>query len=257
MRNIKLILEYEGTEYHGWQVQPGQLTVQQVLEERLARILQENVSLIGAGRTDAGVHAYQQVANFRCASRLPLQSLQKGVNSLLPGDIAVTGSAEVSPEFNARYWARSKVYAYRILNRSAPSAFWRRWSWLQYRPLSLEAMEKALPCLLGTHDFSAFRASGCTARTVVRTVLRADLTRRGDMVEIRLEANAFLRYMVRNVVGTLVEIGLGRRAPEEMAQILAGRDRRRAGATAPARGLTLERVFLKEEERISGEGKAT
>ena len=250
MRNLKLTLEYEGTKYHGWQVQPGQVTIQQVVQEKLARILQETVVLVAAGRTDAGVHALEQVANFHCSSAIPPHNLQKALNSLLPWDIAVTAVEEVPQEFSARYWARSKVYVYRILNRSYPSPIWRRTSWFFPRPLDVPAMEKALPGLLGNHDFSAFRASGCTAKTVTRTMHRADLTRQGDMIEIRFEANAFLRYMVRNIVGTVVEIGIGKRPPENLAEVLAGRDRGRAGPTAPARGLAMEKVFLGPPDRF-------
>jgi len=250
MRNLKLTLEYEGTGYHGWQVQPDQVTIQQVIQERLAGILQERVVLVAAGRTDAGVHALEQVANFHSSSTIAADSLQKALNSLLPGDIAVTGVEEVAEDFSARFWARRKVYLYRILNRSYPSSFWRRYSWFLPRRLDVPAMEKALASLLGSHDFSAFRASGCTARSVIRTLHRADLTRQGDMIEIRLEANAFLRYMVRNIVGTLVEIGLGKRPVENLGEVLAGRDRRQAGPTSPACGLTLEKVFLGPPERI-------
>lgn len=244
MRNLKLTLEYEGTQYHGWQVQPGLVTIQQAIQERLARILQEQVVLVAAGRTDAGVHALEQVANFHCSSSIPADSLQKALNSLLPRDIAVTGVEEVPEDFSARFRARSKVYLYRILNRTYPSSFWRRYSWFLPRRLDVPAMERALPSLLGRHDFSAFRASGCTARSVIRTLHRADLTRQDDMIEMRFEANAFLRYMVRNIVGTLVQIGLGKRPAENLGEVLAGRDRRQAGPTVPACGLTMEKVFL-------------
>lgn len=257
VRNLRLTLEYEGTGYHGWQAQPGLVTIQQVIEDRLERILRESVTLIGAGRTDAGVHAREQVANFRCSSSLPLPNLHRGLNSLLPDDIAAVGMAEAPPEFNSRYWALSKLYVYRILNRPCPSPHRRLYSWRISRPLEVEAMREALSCVTGEHDFSAFRASGCTARSVVRTVYRAELIRSGDCVEILLEANAFLRYMVRNIVGTLVQVGEGKRKPEEMAAVLSGRDRRLAGPTAPARGLTLEKVFLKPSDSLALSGEAT
>lgn len=245
MRNIKLVLEYEGTAYHGWQAQAGsgKKTVQETIEGALASLTQEAVNVFGAGRTDAGVHALGYVCNFATGSRIPSAAWAPALNHLLPDDIRVLESEEVVPAFHARYSALGKIYAYRILNRRAPSPLNRHGAWHVNQHLNTTAMRNAARLLIGKHDFSAFRAAGCGARTPVRTLKSISIKRSGDMVEIRLEADSFLQYMVRNMVGTLVEVGLGRFKPEDVGRMLASRDRRTAGRTAPAHGLYLVTVF--------------
>jgi len=243
LRNIKLVLEYDGTNYHGWQVQPGLRTIQGVLEGALRRMFAAKINLYGAGRTDAGVHAWGQVANFLLEHSLALDKLILGLNSLLPADIVVRAAAEVAPDFQARYSARSKTYVYRLYNRRLPSAFERNYAWHIPYALDVAAMRQAAECLLGEHDFSAFQAAGCVARNPVRRILGIDFSKEAvDVWRISITANGFLRHMVRNIIGTLVEVGRKRRPPEWVAEVLASRSRQLAGRTAPPQGLFLARV---------------
>ena len=242
MRRFKLILEYEGTAYHGWQVQPGLPTIQGLLQDALARIVGAPVSVTGAGRTDAGVHALAQVASFRADTRLDLPTLRRALNASLPRDIVVRHAEEVPPEFDARRSARSKIYRYSILCRDHPSAFLGRHSLYVPHPLEFAAMARAAELVVGTHDFSAFRAGTCTAATPVRTVLRAAWRQDGDLWHFEITANAFLQHMVRILVGTLLEVGRGKRPPSHVAEVLVTKDRRRAGKTAPPHGLCLVEV---------------
>ncbi len=242
---LRLTVEYEGTRYLGWQVQPGGPTVQGELERVLAIALREPVRVRGAGRTDAGVHAAGQVATAP-VSRAPgdLGRLCRSLNAMLPEDIAVRDLAVVDDAFDARRHARSRVYEYRILNAPAPSPFWRRWAWHLTMPLAVDAMDAAARLLEGEHDFAGFRGADAkeTPPTTVRCVLASGVHREPPLLVYRVEATAFLKHMVRNVVGTLVEVGSGARAPESIAEVLAGCDRTRAGATAPPHGLSLVAV---------------
>lgn len=242
MRNIRLILEYEGTRYHGWQVQPDVPTVQGTLEERLSRITGEKASVTGAGRTDAGVHALGQVANFLTASRAPLSAFSLGLNSLLPPDITVIRAEDAPPDFDARRSARKKLYRYRILNRPVPSALRRDFSWWVHEPLDIAAMEASARVLIGPHDFSAFRDSDPDMPDPHRTVISCSPRREDDMIIIEIEADGFLKHMVRIIMGTLALVGRGKGSPAWVAEILEACDRRRAGPTAPARGLCLVEV---------------
>ncbi|NPV03524.1 MAG: tRNA pseudouridine(38-40) synthase TruA [Syntrophaceae bacterium] len=244
MRNIKLTIEYDGTAYNGWQRQADVLTIQQVMEDTLARILNDRVVLVASSRTDTGVHAMNQVANFRTSSGLPLRNLHLGVNSLLPPDIVVKEMSEVPWEFHAQYNARGKVYRYRIFNNPVRTALERHRCWHVRRPLDLGAMQRAARHLLGTHDFSSFCASQSEVEDRVRTVTDARLVREeGEgMIAFWIEADGFLRHMVRNIVGTLVDVGRGAIPAEDMARIVGARDRRAAGQAAPARGLCLMEV---------------
>ncbi len=243
MRTVLLTLEYDGTDYVGWQVQPNGPSVQAALERALSTLVKEPVKVTGAGRTDAGVHARGQAASVRTDKGLPLKAFVAGVNALLPKDIAVLSAEEREEGFDARRSARGKIYRYRISNRPGRSPLERRFAWEVFQPLSAEAMARAGAALVGRHDFSAFRASDCEASTTVREVRRLEVRRSGERVEVEIEATAFLKHMVRNIVGTLVEVGLGRREEASVAAVLAGRDRVQAGATAPAHGLCLEKVF--------------
>ena len=243
MTNWRLLLEYDGTEFEGWQLQPGARTVQGELEEAFARITGRRVVVYGAGRTDTGVHAAGQVANARAETRLEPAVLQRALNASLPRDVAVRALSAVPDAFDARRDARSKLYLYRVWNAATRSPLHERWSHPLPAPLELGAMRAAAEALLGTHDFASFRAAGGKGRTSVRTLTRLELSgERGGELRFEVEGNAFLRHMVRNLVGTLLEVGRGRRPAGWPAEVLAGRDRRLAGPTAPARGLTLVRV---------------
>jgi tRNA pseudouridine38-40 synthase len=240
---LKLLVEYEGTHYSGWQLQPDGPTVQAVLERALATTLREPVRIRAAGRTDAGVHACGQVVAVP-VTRVPenLRRLVGSLNALTPDDIAIRDVSIVDDTFDPRR-ARSRLYEYRLLVSPTPSAFWHRFAWHHPASLDVDGMARAVADLVGEHDFAAFRAADADPQTsTVRRVLVSELRRDGDLLVYRIEATAFLKHMVRNVVGTLVEIGRGERLPGALAQILASRDRRRAGPTAPAHGLTLVAV---------------
>lgn len=241
---LKLTVEYDGEAYQGWQLQPGGATVQAVLERALATALREPVRVRGAGRTDAGVHARGQVAAVR-VMRVPddLGRLMKSLNALTPDDVAVREITVVGDDFDPRRHARSRAYEYRILNAPAPSPFWRRYAWHIARPLDAAAMDGAARALEGEHDFAAFRAADAEpVRSTLRRVFRSRVEPEGELLVYRIEATAFLKHMVRNIVGTLVEIGHGTRPADDLAGVLAGRDRNRAGPTAPPHGLTLVAV---------------
>ena len=248
MRTLKLTLEYDGTDYVGWQIQPNGPSIQAALEAALAQLLGEPVRVTGAGRTDAGVHAAAQVASLRTGKGLPLKAFVAGTNGLLPKDIAVTDAQEMREGFDARRSARGKIYRYRIANRPCRSPLERRFAWEVFRPLDVSAMRAAAAPLLGRHDFSAFRASDCEAKGAVRELRRLEVARDGAAVIVEAEATAFLKHMVRNIVGTLAEVGLGRRAADAIPELLASGDRTRAGATAPPQGLCLIKVFYDEVE---------
>jgi tRNA pseudouridine38-40 synthase len=245
MHNIKLILEYDGTNYRGWQSQKGsgKPTIQDTLEHAIRRITEEDARTYSSGRTDAGVHALGHVANFQTSSTIPAKAWAPVLNHVLPDDIRVQSSEEVSPDFHARYSALGKIYHYRILNRRAPSALYRHYSWHVNTRLNLRNMRSAAACLVGEHDFSAFRSSGCSAKNPVRTLRAITIKKNGEFVDIFLEADAFLMHMARNIVGTLVEAGLGRYTVDAVKEALASRDRNKAGRAAPACGLYLLRVY--------------
>ncbi len=243
MRTIKLTIEYDGTNYLGWQVQPEGLTVQGVIEERLKRLTGEAISIAASGRTDAGVHALGQVAHFKTQSRMDAATFQKALNSLLPHDIVINKVEEVDSGFHARRHCRSKVYAYHVLNRGIRSVFQRGHSWHVPQALDLQAMREATESLVGEHDFSAFRSVGSPTRTAVRKVIRAEWKKdQNGFLAFEIEASGFLKQMVRAIVGTLVEVGRGKMTTEDFNRILASKDRTRAGPTAPARGLFLKEV---------------
>ena len=243
MRNIKLVIEYDGGAYCGWQRQINGLSIQQVLEESIGRITGEEVRVIGSGRTDAGVHALGQVAHFHTASALAERNILMGMNCLLPPDIAVIECTEVPLAFHARFDVRSKSYLYRVCNRPARSALERNYSWFVWEPLDLGMMEEVIPLFVGVHDFSSFCSTAADGEDRVRTILNLTAARDpSGMVEITAEADGFLRYMVRTIVGTLIDCGRGKYTRQEVAAILAARDRRKAGLTAPAHGLFLKEV---------------
>jgi tRNA pseudouridine38-40 synthase len=243
IRNIRLVVEYDGSAYCGWQRQINGLTIQQVLEECIGRMTGEETRVIGSGRTDAGVHALGQVAHFRTFSRLGERSLLMGINSLLPADIVVREACEVPLSFHARFDAVSKVYLYRICNRPVRTALERNHAWFIWEPLDLNRIGEALPILQGTHDFSSFCSVHTDSRNHIRTILLIAVEKDPTgMISISVEADGFLRYMVRTIVGTLVEVGRGKCSLEEVAEILEAKDRRWAGRTAPPQGLVLKDV---------------
>jgi tRNA pseudouridine38-40 synthase len=243
MRNIKLIIEYDGTNYHGWQVQPNALTIQEVIEKKLEVMTQQRVRLIGSGRTDAGVHALGQVANLQTTSSIPVNGFHRGLNSLLPPDIVIQSAEEVDLNFHSQYGAKGKTYRYVILHREFASALYRNYSWHLPVPLMVPDMEEACKVLLGKQDFSSFQGADADTENPVREVFRAEWSRKDEhFLLFTIEADGFLKHMVRNIVGTLVEVGKGKILPKEFGNILAARDRRRAGITAPAQGLFLVEV---------------
>lgn len=243
MRNFKMIVEYDGTAYCGWQRQENGITIQQVLEEAIQLITGEKVAVIGSGRTDAGVHALNQVAHFKSSSRLPVNSIYRGMNSVLPPDIVVKEMEEVAGEFHAQHDVKSKVYVYKICNQRLRPVLGRNYFWHIRFPLDLERMKKAAQFLIGTHDFSCFCATGTHVKDRVRTITDIEIKTCDDgLIEIKVEAQGFLKYMVRNIIGTLVEVGRSKRKPEEMKVIIESRDRTIAGVTAPACGLFLKEV---------------
>lgn len=243
MRTIKLVLEYVGTGFSGWQVQPGKRTVQGEVEKAVAALTGEELRLEVSGRTDAGVHALGQVASFRTESRFPPEVIQPGLNHWLPRDVAVLSVEEVPPEFHPRKSARGKWYRYLIMDRKLRSALFPDRVWHLRADLELAAMRSAAGPLIGEHDFSSFRSVTCEANDPVREMKRIDIFRNETgLLVVELSATGFLKQMVRIIAGTLAEIGQGKRRPEEMKEILEARDRTRAGVTAPAAGLYLVRV---------------
>lgn len=243
MRHIRLVVEYDGSQLHGWQRQHNNPTVQQHLEETLAKILTHEVQVTGASRTDAGVHARGQVASFRTDRPISVVGIRRGLNTLLPDSISIRDAAEVPDDFHPRFSATGKHYRYTILARRERSPRWRDFAWHVREPLNVHAMHDAARALIGEHDFSAFRAAGCSAKSTIRRIDSIALTRlHPHLLEIDIRGNAFLRQMIRIIVGTLVDVGMGDRPVSQVAEILASKDRTVAGQTAPPQGLELVEV---------------
>ena len=242
MHNIKMTIAYEGTAYAGFQRQTNAVSVQAVLEECLNRLCGEEINLIGAGRTDAGVHALGQVANFRTGARIPASRMAPALNNLLPRDIAVIEAEEVEFEFHARQAAKSKTYTYRIWRPFVRPVFERGLVYHFPRHLDLPAIEAATRMLVGKKDFATFCSAGSFVRTSTRTILNAGWEERGEVLVFTVTADGFLYHMVRNIVGTLIQVGLGRWQPEWIQTLLQRGDRTLAGPTVPPGGLFLERV---------------
>lgn len=250
MRNIKLTLEYDGTDFNGWQRQDrSKRTVQGEIEKALSQILKKKISITASGRTDSGVHAKGQTANFKTTSTMTPVQILKALNALLPEDLAVIAAEEVPLNFHARYSVKSKIYRYTILNRPSRSPLQCRESFFYPRPLNLFQMRKEAKFLLGRKNFKSFRASdpaaeenGSKGKNTVRTIHRLEIRKNGDFILIEIEANGFLYKMVRNIVGTLLEIGSGQRPAGSIQKILKAKNRKVAGPTAPAQGLCLLEV---------------
>ncbi len=244
MKNIKIIIEYDGSDYHGWQCQANLPTVQKTIEDTIRQITRENVKITGSGRTDARVHAIGQVANFFTETQMDPGTLQKALNSSLPRDISITKAQQVSDDFHAQFSSRSKIYEYRIFNRSHRPALQRHRVWHIKEKLDTKKMKKAAAYLQGTHDFSVFAKADITVKTTVRTVKRVQIrkTREGIIV-IEIEADGFLKRMVRMITGTLAEVGRGRLTPEKFGQIFAEAQKTKNVFTAPPSGLFLKKVI--------------
>ncbi len=254
MRNIRLLIQYDGTAYSGWQVQPNAVTIQGLIEQCLRKITGEETRVLGAGRTDAGVHALGLVACFRTSSRLDPHILQYALNAHLPCDIRIMQADETDESFHARFSAKRKSYFYLISTDRIVTPFLYRYVWRLPFDLDLALMKESISYITGTHDFSAFRGSGCGAKTAVRTILEATIEKlqmlecmtyrcEGNYVKFRFEGDAFLRHMVRNLVGTIVEVGKGKIKPEDIGRIMSNGNRNCAGPTAPAQGLYLEKII--------------
>lgn len=241
-RTIKLTLEYDGTCFSGWQIQPHKKTVQQVVQDSLQKITQEDVKLVGASRTDAGVHALAQAAHFRTKSPITLDKILIALNGMLPPPVSVKSVEEVGADFHAIRGAKSKTYRYVIWNSRFRPALERLRAWHVWDQLNLAAMRKAAAHLVGLHDFSAFRGAKSDTKTSVRTIQAISIRKKGSEIQIEIAGDGFLKYMVRNIVGTLVEVGKGKRSSSEFGAILKSVDRKKAGATAPAFGLYLVSV---------------
>ena len=259
-RNVRLLVAYDGTNYHGFQYQnPPVIAVQNVLEEVLEKIFGDKIEMAASGRTDAGVHALGQVVNFFTDGTIPLERVPMAANSLLPSDITILEAQEADRDFSARHSAQSKSYIYKILNALRPYPFLRNSAWHIKKELDIASMEKCLKMLEGKHDFSAFRATGGPDVSPVRNIFSAKLkisdreklpyengywnnTDNGKIIEMRFFADGFLYHQVRNMVGTLANVGMGRTSAEKFKEIFEGLDRTKAGATAPAQGLYLEKV---------------
>ena len=254
MPRVRLTLEYDGTDFVGWQRQPNGRSVQEVLEKALGELLGAPVPTAAAGRTDAGVHALGQVVAFDAPRALPAKAYVRGLSSMLPPDVAVVAAAEVPDEFDPRRWATGKRYRYLICRRPVRAPLLRRTHWELFTSLDVEALRAAAPALLGTHDFTSFRAADCEAPHARRTLRELTLTEEGEVLRIEVEGTAFLKHMVRNIVGSLVEVGRGKRPPGWVAEVLAAKDRTLAGPTAPAHGLTLIEVTYGDGPRSSSTG---
>lgn len=242
MKRVKLTVAYDGTNYCGWQVQPNGITVQEVLNQCLSEFTGENIETIGASRTDAGVHALGNVAVFDTEMRMPGDKFSFALNQRLAEDIRIQKSEEVDADFHPRYVKSQKTYEYRILNCRFPIPTERFYSHFTYIPLDVDKMKEAASYLIGEHDFKSFCGTGAQVKTTVRTVKEIQIEKSGDRITIRITGEGFLYNMVRIIAGTLMDIGGGLYPPEKMKEILEAKDRKKAGPTAPARGLTLMKI---------------
>ncbi len=245
MKRVLLTISYDGTAYHGWQVQQNAVTVQSVLSDALEQVLKNRVAVTGTSRTDAGVHAKEFTCHFDCDESIPPEAFLKGLNSVLPRDIAVIGYEEVRSDFHARYDAKGKTYCYNIYNSAVKDPFKIRYAWQIERPLSVERMNLFAQKLIGKHDFCAFSSSGRSVEDTVRTISECKVERSGEYIRIYVTADGFLYNMVRIIAGTAVAVSDGKVDPEDIPAIIEAKDRDRLGITAPPQGLFLEKVHYK------------
>ena len=243
MRNIKVTIEYDGTNYHGWQIQPNAITIQAAIQDALAKITKTQTQIIGAGRTDTGVHAAGQAANFHTRSQMPLISFQKALNAILPQDIVIIDAEEVSLDFHARFSAVSRTYRYTILNRTYPSALLRHNTYFFPEPIDVQGANTACRSLVGVRDFSSFQRSGSTRINPICEIYECQCWQEGDLVYFEVEADAFLRGMVRAIVGTVLKLHDKEEGVNQLYNILDARDRSSAGTSVPPHGLSL--LFVK------------
>ena len=242
MKRVKLVVAYDGTNYHGWQVQDNGITIEEVLNRTISELVQEDIKVIGASRTDAGVHACGNVAVFDTESRIPGDKFSFALNQRLPEDIRIQESCEVHADFHPRYADTVKTYEYNILNRRFELPSKRLYAAFCYYPMDIERMNQAAAYLVGEHDFKSFCSAGAQVQTTVRTIYAVNVTKDDDMVHIRITGNGFLYNMVRIIAGTLMQVGTGLMEPEQVKEILEARDRSKAGPTAVAKGLTLVEI---------------
>lgn len=242
MKRVKLVVAYDGTNYHGWQVQDNGITIEEVLNRTISELVQEDIKVIGASRTDAGVHACGNVAVFDTESRIPGDKFSFALNQRLPEDIRIQESCEVDADFHPRYADTVKTYEYNILNRRFEMPSKRLYAAFCYYPMDIERMNQAAAYLVGEHDFKNFCSAGAQVQTTVRTIYAVNVTKEDDMVHIRITGNGFLYNMVRIIAGTLMQVGTGLMEPERVKEILEARDRSKAGPTAVAKGLTLVEI---------------
>lgn len=255
MKRIKLEIAYDGTAYCGWQLQPGKLTVEEVLNKALTKLFEEDILVIGASRTDSGVHARGNVAVFDTTSRMPADKICPALNQRLPDDIRVQTSIEVASDFHPRRVKNRKTYEYRILNRKVAMPIERLYSDYQYCDFNIAAMQKAAVYLIGEHDFKSFCSVKTHALDTIRTIYQLEITKSEDIIKISITGNGFLYNMVRIIVGTLIKVGRGAISPEKMPEILKGCNRGLAGPTAHANGLTLIHIeYEQESEKVTYEG---
>lgn len=239
MKRVMLTVAYDGTNYHGWQLQPNVITIESVLNETLSALFKEDIKVIGASRTDTGVHALGNIAVFDTAARMPAEKVSYALNQRLPEDIRIQSSIEVPKDFHPRRQNSRKTYEYKIQNSEFPMPVYRLYSYFTYIPLDVERMQKAAEYLKGQHDFKSFCSANTEAETTVRTIYDIGVEKSGDMISIKVTGSGFLYNMVRIIAGTLIEAGRGNLLPEEIPEILIALDRTKAGPTAPACGLTL------------------
>lgn len=242
MKRVKLIVAYDGTNYQGWQIQKNGVTIEEMLNRALRDLTGEEIHVLGSSRTDAGVHAMGNVAVFDTSARMPGEKFVYALNQRLPEDIRIQHSCEVPMDFHPRYQKTTKTYEYRILNREFPLPSFRLNTHFFYRPLDEKRMQQAAEYLKGEHDFQSFCAAGAQVKTTVRTIYELKVTRDGELITIQITGNGFLYNMVRIIAGTLMKIGQGEWEPEYIKEILEAKDRKKAGPTAPAKGLTLMEI---------------
>jgi tRNA pseudouridine38-40 synthase len=239
MRNIKCVIAYDGAAFMGWQIQHGVRTVQETMERALRVILGHPVRVIASGRTDSGVHAFAQVINFPTESTIPTDGLIRGLNTILPGDVAILSAEDAAPEFHAQQMAKAKTYVYVIDISLVRNPFLARYALHEKGPLDYSAMQEAAGYFLGEHDFASFQGAGSPVKTTIRRITTSEVIQKGNKVVFCMQGSGFLRHMVRNIVGTLLQVGKGKRAPTDIQRIMELKDRGFAGPTAPPQGLYL------------------